>query len=118
MDKKWHVVTPRGGSSGGLAARGREAAARGRDKPSTPAFLDTGDHVIGHHNARKGPPHGQETHRTRCSRTPHRLVPAVCARSAPETCWKEHPRKVVREAVIGMLRRPKLGRAMRKKLRV
>lgn len=114
MQKQWHVVDAQGQILGRLATRVARLLT-GKDKPIYTPFLDTGDHVIVV-NAEKIRLTGKKlTDKMYRHHTGHpgglREVPAgvLMARS---------PEKVVQEAVFGMLPKTKLGRAMRKKLKV
>ncbi len=114
MDKKWHVVDAEGRILGRLAARVARLLT-GKDKPIYTPFLDTGDHVIVI-NAEKVHLTGKKL--TDKMYRHHTGYPGGLRQISAGDLLEKQPEKVVREAVIGMLPKTKLGRAMRKKLRV
>jgi large subunit ribosomal protein L13 len=114
MDKKWHVVDAEGRILGRLAARVARLLT-GKDKPVYTPFLDTGDHVIVI-NAEKIRLTGKKL--TDKMYRHHTGYPGGLRQISAGDLLEKQPEKVVREAVIGMLPKTKLGRAMRKKLRV
>jgi large subunit ribosomal protein L13 len=114
MDRKWHVVDAEGRILGRLAARVARLLT-GKDKPVYTPFLDTGDHVIVI-NAEKVRLTGRKL--TDKMYRHHTGYPGGLRQISAGDLLEKHPEKVVREAVIGMLPKTKLGRAMRKKLRV
>jgi len=113
-EHKWRVVDASGQTLGRLATRIARALA-GKDNPRYTPFLDTGDHVVVINAAKvrltglkadskmyrryTGYPGGlrEEDYRRRLSR---------------------RPELIVQDAVLGMLPKTKLGRAMGKKLKV
>ena len=114
IQKQWHVVDADGKILGRLATRVARLLT-GKDKPIYTPFLDTGDHVIVV-NAAKVQLDRQEAHRQDVSPSyglSRRVAGNVGRRPAGQD-----PGKLVREAVVGMLPKTKLGRAMRKKLKV
>ena len=114
MAKKWHVVDAEGKVLGRLAARVARLLT-GKDKPVYTPFLDTGDHVIVI-NAEKVRLTGNKL--TDKMYRHHTGYPGGLRQVSAGELMEKLPEKVVREAVIGMLPKTKLGRAMRKKLRV
>ncbi len=114
IDKKWHVVNAEGQILGRLATRVARLLT-GKEKPVYTPFLDTGDHVIVV-NADKirltGKKLSNKVYRH------HTGYPGGLREIAAGDLIAKHPEKVVREAIIGMLPKSKLGRAMRKKLKV
>jgi large subunit ribosomal protein L13 len=87
----------------------------GKDKPLYTPFLDSGDHVIVINAAKvrlTGKKHTDKLYRR------HSGYPGGLKEVAAGDLLARNPEKVVREAVIGMLPKSKLGRAMRKKLRI
>jgi large subunit ribosomal protein L13 len=114
IQKHWHVIDAEGQVLGRLASR----AARlliGKDKPIYTPFLDTGDHVI-IINAGKVKLTGKKL--TDKLYRHHTGFPGGLRETAAGILLSRDPGKLVREAVIGMLPKSKLGRAMRKKLKV
>jgi large subunit ribosomal protein L13 len=114
MGKKWHVVDAEGKILGRLAARVARLLT-GKDKPIYTPFLDTGDHVIVV-NADKVRLTGKKL--TDKMYRHHTGYPGGLRQISAGDLMEKNPEKVIREAVIGMLPKTKLGRAMRKKLRV
>jgi len=114
IQKQWHVIDAEGQILGRLASR----AARilpGKDKPIYTPFLDTGDHVIVI-NAEKVKLTGKKL--TDKMYRYHTGYPGGLKETTAGMLLSKEPGKLVREAVIGMLPKTKLGRAMRKKLKV
>jgi large subunit ribosomal protein L13 len=114
LSKKWHLVDAEGKVLGRLAARVARLLT-GKDKPVYTPFLDTGDHVIVV-NAEKVRLTGKKL--TDKMYRHHTGYPGGLRQISAGDLLEKHPEKLVREAVIGMLPKTKLGRAMRKKLRV
>ena len=114
IDKRWHVVDAQGQTLGRLATRVARLLT-GKDKPIYTPFLDTGDHVI-IINAEKvvltGNKLSEKLYRH------HTGYPGGLREVAADVVLTKDPEKLLREAVIGMLPKTKLGRAMRKKLRI
>jgi large subunit ribosomal protein L13 len=114
IQKKWHVVDADGQILGRLATRVARLLT-GKDKPIYTPFLDTGDHVI-IINAEKVKLTGKKL--TDKMYRHHTGYPGGLREMAAGVLLSRDPGKLVREAVIGMLPKTKLGRAMRKKLKV
>ena len=114
MQKQWHVIDAEGQVLGRLASRAARLLT-GKDKPVYTPFLDTGDHVI-IINAEKVRLTGKKL--TDKVYRHHTGYPGGLREMAAGTLLSRDPGKLVREAVIGMLPKTKLGRAMRKKLKV
>jgi len=112
--KQWHVIDAEGKILGRLATRAARLLT-GKDKPIYTPFLDTGDHVI-IVNAAKVKLTGKKL--TDKMYRHHTGYPGGLRETAAGTLLSKNPGKLVREAVIGMLPKSKLGRAMRKKLKV
>jgi len=114
IDKRWHVVDAKGQTLGRLATRVARLLT-GKEKPIYTPFLDTGDHVI-IINAEKvvltGNKLSEKLYRH------HTGYPGGLREVAAEVVLARNPEKLLREAVSGMLPKSKLGRAMRKKLRI
>jgi large subunit ribosomal protein L13 len=114
LEKKWHLINAEGQILGRLASR----AARlliGKDKPVYTPFLDSGDHVI-IINAGKVKLSGGKLKNKMYRR--HTGYPGGLRETSAGVLLARDPGKLVREAVFGMLPKTKLGRAMRKKLKV
>jgi large subunit ribosomal protein L13 len=112
--KQWHVIDAEGKILGRLATRAARLLT-GKDKPIYTPFLDTGDHVI-IINAAKVKLTGKKL--TEKMYRHHTGYPGGLRETAAGTLLSKNPGRLVREAVIGMLPKSKLGRAMRKKLKV
>lgn len=114
MEKQWHVVDAEGKTLGRLATRVARLLT-GKDKPVYTPFLDTGDHVIVV-NAGKikvtGKKLSDKIYRH------HTGYPGGLRGIAAGDLMAKNPEKIVQEAVFGMLPKSKLGKAMRKKLKV
>jgi len=114
IQKHWHVIDAEGQILGRLATRAARLLT-GKDKPIYTPFLDTGDHVI-IINAEKVKLTGRKM--TEKMYRHHTGYPGGLRETAAGVLLSTDPGKVVREAVIGMLPKTKLGRAMRRKLKV
>ncbi|HYK91524.1 MAG TPA: 50S ribosomal protein L13 [Acidobacteriota bacterium] len=114
IERKWHVVDAEGQVLGRLATRVARLLT-GKEKPIYTPFLDTGDHVIVV-NADKirltGRKLSDKIYRH------HTGYPGGLREIAAGDLLAKSPEKLVREAIVGMLPKSKLGRAMRKKLKV
>ena len=114
VEKKWHVVDADGQVLGRLATRVARLLT-GKEKPIYAPFLDTGDHVIVI-NAGKVRLTGKKATDKVYRR--HSGYPGGLKAVAAGDLLASRPERVVEEAVYGMLPKSKLGKAMRKKLRV
>jgi large subunit ribosomal protein L13 len=114
IQKRWHVIDAEGQTLGRLASRVARLLT-GKDKPIYTPFLDTGDHVI-IINAEKVKLSGKKLTDKMYRR--HTGYPGGLREVAAGVLLARDPGKLVREAVIGMLPKTKLGRAMRRKLKV
>ena len=114
IQKQWHVIDAEGQVLGRLATRAARLIT-GKDKPIYTPFLDTGDHVI-IINASKVKLTGKKL--TDKKYRHHTGYPGGLRETSAGALLSKNPGKLVREAVIGMLPKTKLGRAMRKKLKV
>ena len=114
IKKRWHVIDAEGQILGRLATRAARLLT-GKDKPIYTPFIDTGDHVI-IINAGKVKLTGKKL--TDKLYRHHTGYPGGLRETAAGVLLANDPGKLVREAVIGMLPKTKLGRAMRKKLKV
>jgi large subunit ribosomal protein L13 len=114
IQKQWHVIDAEGQILGRLASRAAQILT-GKDKPIYTPFLDTGDHVIVI-NAEKVKLTGKKL--TDKMYRYHTGYPGGLKETTAGMLLSKEPGKLVREAVIGMLPKTKLGRAMRKKLKV
>ena len=114
IKSSWHVLDAEGQVLGRLASRVARLLT-GKDKPTYVTFLDTGDHVIVI-NAEKVRLTGKKLSEKMYRR--HTGYPGGLREIAAGDLLAKHPEKLVQEAVTGMLPKTKLGRAMRKKLKV
>ena len=114
IQKHWHVIDADGQILGRLASRAARLLT-GKEKPIYTPFLDTGDHVI-IINAEKVKLTGKKL--TEKMYRHHTGFPGGLKETTAGVLLSKEPGKLIREAVIGMLPKTKLGRAMRKKLKV
>jgi large subunit ribosomal protein L13 len=114
MQKCWHVIDAEGQILGRVATRVARLLT-GKEKAVYTPFLDTGDHVI-IINAGKirltGKKLSDKFYRH------HTGYPGGLREVSAGVLLEKAPERLLREAVVGMLPKSKLGRAMRKKLRV
>jgi large subunit ribosomal protein L13 len=112
--RKWFVVDGSGQTLGRLASRVARILS-GKENPKYTPFLDTGDHVIVI-NAEKVRVTGMKS-----EQKVYRHYTGFPGGLREEDFRKRFDRKpelVVQEAILGMLPKNKLGRAMGKKLKV
>jgi large subunit ribosomal protein L13 len=112
--RKWYVVDASGQTLGRLASRVASILA-GKENPSYTPFIDTGDHVIVI-NAGKIKVTGMKA-----EQKVYRHYTGFPGGLREEDFRKRFDRKpelIVQEAILGMLPKNKLGRAMGKKLKV
>jgi large subunit ribosomal protein L13 len=114
MQKRWHVIDAEGQILGRLATR-VATLLTGKNKPVYTPFLDTGDHVVVV-NAEKIKLTGKKLSEKMYRH--HTGFPGGLKETTAGDLLAKNPGKLVEEAVFGMLPKTKLGRAMRKKLRV
>ncbi len=114
IDKKWHLVNAEGQILGRLATRVARLLT-GKDKAVYTPFLDTGDYVIVV-NADKIRLTGRKLTDKIYRR--HTGYPGGLREIAAGEVLARHPERVVREAIVGMLPKSRLGHAMRKKLKI
>ncbi len=114
IDRKWYVVDAEGMVLGRLASQ-VAAILRGKNKPTFTPHFDTGDYVI-IINAEKvvltGDKENQKEYKRYSGYTGGQKITKFKDMKAT------HPERIVEHAVVGMLPKNKLGRAMAKKLRV
>jgi large subunit ribosomal protein L13 len=111
---QWHVVDAEGKTLGRLATRVARLLT-GKEKPIYTPFLDTGDHVI-IVNAEKVRLTGNKLEEKMYRH--HTGYPGGLRSVAAVDLKTRNPERIVQEAVFGMLPKTKLGRALRKKLKV
>jgi len=112
--RKWYVVDASGQTLGRLASRVASILA-GKESPIYTPFMDTGDHVIVI-NAGKVRVTGMKAEQ----KLYHRYTgfPGGLRTEEFRKRFDRKPELVVQEAILGMLPKNKLGRAMGKKLKV
>ncbi|HEX2331491.1 MAG TPA: 50S ribosomal protein L13 [Candidatus Angelobacter sp.] len=112
--RKWFVVDGSGQTLGRLASRVASILS-GKESPTYTPFIDTGDHVIVI-NAEKvrvtGMKSEQKVYRH------YTGFPGGLREEDFRKRFNRKPELVVQEAILGMLPKTKLGRAMGKKLKV
>jgi large subunit ribosomal protein L13 len=114
IQRRWHVIDADGrvlGRVATLAAR----LLQGKHRPQFVPFLDTGDHVIIVNAAKvklTGRKDQQKIYRT------HSGYEGGLREVRATEVRKARPRRIVEEAVRGMLPKSKLGDAMYRKLKV
>ncbi len=111
---QWHVVDAEGQVLGRLATRVARLLT-GKDRPAYTPFLASGDSVIVINAARVRLTGNKLTDK---KYRHHTGYPGGLREVSAGVLLAKHPERVVREAVIGMLPKTKLGRTMRKKLRI
>jgi large subunit ribosomal protein L13 len=111
---KWRVVDASGQTLGRLASRVARVLA-GKENPRYTPFLDTGDHVVVIH-AEKVRLTGLKAD----SKVYRRYTgyPGGLREEEFRKRLARRPEAVVQEAIVGMLPKTKLGRAMARKLKV
>jgi large subunit ribosomal protein L13 len=114
MERKWHVIDADGQVLGRLATRVARLL-MGKGKPVYTPFLFSGDHVVVV-NAEKvrltGNKLAEKMYRH------HTGYPGGLKEKTAAVVMARNPEKLLQQAVAGMLPKTKLGREMRKKLRV
>lgn len=114
IERKWYVIDARGRVLGRVATAAAEILT-GKRKPIYTPFLDTGDHVVVINAANVVLTGRKETGKVYYRHSGY--VGGLKARIARDV-RSRHPRRLVEEAVRGMLPKSKLGRAMFHKLKV
>ncbi|MGE0406222.1 MAG: 50S ribosomal protein L13 [Candidatus Korobacteraceae bacterium] len=112
--RKWHVVDASGQTLGRLATRVARVLA-GKENPRYTPFLDTGDHVVVI-NAEKVKLTGLKADAKVYRR--YTGFPGGLREEEFRKRLARRPEAIVQDAVLGMLPKTKLGRAMGRKLKV
>src|SRR5690242_21283928 len=112
--RQWYVADADGKVLGRLATR-VASVLRGKTKPTYAPHLDAGDFVVVV-NAAKVRLTGQKLAKKEYIR--HTGWPGGVRRSRAEEVLAKHPTRVVREAVVGMLPRNRLGRRLATMLKI
>jgi len=113
-DREWFVIDAKDKVLGKLATRAASILT-GKHKPTFTPFLDTGDHVIVINAAKVHLTGRKETDKMYRH---HTLYLGGLKSTAAGDVRKKHPKRIIEEAVRGMLPKTKLGRAMFHKLKV
>jgi large subunit ribosomal protein L13 len=114
IERRWFVIDASGKVLGKVATTAADALT-GKRKPIYTPFLDTGDHVVVI-NADQIVVTGRKEE-DKVYRQHSGFMGGLKTRSVREV-RKEHPVRLIEEAVRGMLPKTKLGRAMFLKLKV
>ena len=114
LDRKWFVIDASGKVLGKVATAAANVLS-GKRKPTYTPFLDTGDHVVVINADQVVLTGRKET--DKAYRTHSGFMGGLKSRAARDV-RAEHPKRIVEEAVRGMLPKTKLGRAMFLKLKV
>jgi large subunit ribosomal protein L13 len=112
--RKWFVVDASGQTLGRLASRVASILA-GKESPQYTPFMDVGDHVIVINAAKirvTGMKSEQKVYRH------YTGFPGGLREEDFRKRFARKPQQVVQDAILGMLPKNKLGRAMGKKLKV
>lgn len=112
--RKWYVVDATGQTLGRLATRVARILS-GKDSPRYTPFLDTGDHVVIINAAKV-----QVTGLKGEQKVYHRYTGYPGGLRSEEFIkrFQRRPEVVVQDAIVGMLPKTKLGRAMAGKLKI
>ena len=114
LDRRWFVIDASGKVLGKVATAAANVLS-GKRKPTYTPFLDTGDHVVvinADHVVLTGKKETDKAYRHHSG-----FMGGLKSRAARDV-RAEHPKRIVEDAVRGMLPKTKLGRAMFLKLKV
>lgn len=112
--RKWYIADADGKVLGRLATR-VALVLRGKTKPTFSPHLDTGDFVVVV-NAAKVRLTGQKLEKKEYVR--HTEYPGGVRRARAAEVLRKHPTRLVRDAVVGMLPKNRLGRQLATKLKI
>lgn len=114
IERKWYVVDAAGQTLGRLATRVASILS-GKDRARYTPFLDTGDHVIVINAAQI-----RVTGLRADQKVYHRYTgfPGGLRTESFKKRLARKPEGIVEDAIVGMLPKTKMGRAMAKKLKV
>jgi large subunit ribosomal protein L13 len=112
--RKWYVIDASGQTLGRLATRVARILS-GKNNPRYTPFLDTGDHVVGL-NAEKVKLTGLKAESKLYRR--YTGYPGGLREEEYVKLLNRKPEAIIQQAILGMLPKSKLGRAMGKKLKV
>jgi large subunit ribosomal protein L13 len=113
-DRQWFVIDATGKVLGKVATAAANVLS-GKRKPTYTPFLDTGDHVVvinADHVVLTGKKETDKVYHSHSG-----FMGGLKSRAARDV-RSEHPKRIVEDAVRGMLPKTKLGRAMFLKLKV
>ena len=113
-DRRWFLIDAKDQVLGKLAAKAASILT-GKNKPTYTPFLDTGDHVVVINADQVVLTGKKET--TKAYRHHSGFMGGLKSHAARDV-RAAHPKRLVEEAVRGMLPKTKLGRAMFLKLKV
>jgi large subunit ribosomal protein L13 len=114
LDRRWFVIDASGKVLGKVATAAANVLT-GKRKPTYTPFLDTGDHVVVINADQVVLTGKKETDKVYHKHSG--FMGGMKSRAARDV-RSEHPKRLVEEAVRGMLPKTKLGRAMFLKLKV
>ncbi len=114
IEEKWYLVDAEGKVLGRMAAK-IAAILRGKHRPLFTPNQDLGDHVVVI-NAEKVVLSGKKEEQKQYYR--HSGYIGGIKSTSLKELRQDHPDRIVRNAVTGMLPKTKLGKAMAKKLRI
>ena len=112
--RQWHIIDANGQVLGRVASRASRLL-QGKHKPSYTPFIDHGDHVVVINAARvrlTGRKEEQKIYRQ------HSGFEGGLREERAKVVRGKNPRRLVEEAVHGMLPKTKMGEAMYRKLKV
>ena len=112
--RQWHIIDANGQVLGRVASRASRLL-QGKHKPSYTPFIDHGDHVVVINAARvrlTGRKEEQKIYRQ------HSGFEGGLREERAKVVRGKNPRRMVEEAVHGMLPKTKMGEAMYRKLKV
>jgi len=112
IQEKWHTIDADGQVLGRLATR-VASILRGKEREQFTPFLDCGDHVIVL-NAAKVRLTGNKLEQKFYYH--YSGYPGGMSTTSLRRMFEQKPERVIREAVLGMLPKNKLGKALAKKL--
>lgn len=114
VQEKWHIIDAQGKVLGRMAAQ-VAAILRGKHRPLFTPNQDLGDHVVVI-NADKVVLSGKKELQKQYYR--HSGYIGGIKMTLAKDLRRDHPDRMVRNAITGMLPKTKLGKAMAKKLRI
>ena len=118
IERKWFVADANGQTLGRFAAKVARVLL-GKHKPNFTPGVETGDYVVVI-NAERVTTTGTRTHPKLDTKTYHRVsgYPGGMKTTTLRTQLREHPDRVLREAIWGMLPHNKMGHSLMKRLKI